>query len=64
MFSRNAWEFNKTFRIIIDQEEAHPSKDNASISLRKRQFLFTFPAFQNVRINSNFRFLQKQMSAI
>ena len=65
MFSRNAHEFIKIlFRTVINLEDAHSYKDNITISLRKRQLLFTFLAFLKLRINSYFRLMQQQMSAV
>ena len=46
------------------KKEAHSCQDKVNISLPEGQLLFTFPAFLIVRINSSFRFLQTQMSAV
>ena len=50
--------------MITSYKESNPCKDNVSNSLRYRQILFTFPAFLNLRIESNFRLLQTQVSAV
>ena len=65
MFSRNAYEFNNIlFRIIYVKKKRIHVRVTLVSGYLKVSYFFTFPAFWNVIINSSFRFLQKQMSAI